>query len=90
MGKTKGMNKTDVLSASEIGQYQYCSCAWILQRCGYEPESPALNEGKRFHVTLGETLDGFQRKNRLARWIALSGLLLVFLAVFLFFIEVIL
>ena len=42
MGKRKVLKKTDVLSASEIGQYHYCSCAWHLQRCGYEPESPYL------------------------------------------------
>jgi len=78
------MNKTDVLSASEIGQYQYCSCAWILQRCGYEPESQRSMKENGSMSPWVETLDGFQRKNRLARWITLSGLLLVFLAVFSF------
>ena len=90
MGKAKGINKTEVLTASEIGQYQYCSCAWMLQRCGYEPESPALNEGRQFHVTLGKTIDGFERKNSLAHWVIVAGLLLLCITISLFFIEVIL
>ncbi len=90
MGKRKVMKKTDVLSASEIGQYHYCSCAWMLQRCGYEPESLALEKGKQFHVTLGDTLDGLESKIRYARWYAILGLLVLGVAVFLFFIEVVL
>jgi hypothetical protein len=90
MGKTKTVNKTDVLTASEIGQYSYCSCAWMLQRQGYKPESPALDIGKQFHITLGETIDGFERKKNLARWIILCGFFLICIAICLFFIEVIL
>jgi hypothetical protein len=90
MGKLKVLKKTDVLSASEIGQYHYCSCAWMLQRCGYEPESPALDVGKQIHVSLGNTIDGFETKTRYARWIAILGVLLLSVAVVLLFFEVIL
>jgi hypothetical protein len=90
MGKPKVLKKTDVLSASEIGQYHYCSCAWMLQRCGYEPESPYLEAGKQIHVALGDTIDGFETKIHYARWYAILGFLVLCVAVFLFFIEVIL
>ncbi|HIG99560.1 MAG TPA: hypothetical protein HA258_03160 [Thermoplasmata archaeon] len=90
MGKAKVTKKTDVLSASEIGQYHYCSCAWMLQRCGYEPESPALVVGKQFHVALGDTIDGFEKKIHYARWVAILGLFMLSVAVVLFFIEVVL
>ncbi len=90
MGKRKVLKKTDVLSASEIGQYHYCSCAWMLQRCGYEPESPSLEAGKHFHVALGDTMDDFEIKIRYARRVAILGLLVLCVAVFLFIIEVIL
>jgi hypothetical protein len=73
MGKRSLLKKTDVLSASEIGQYIYCSCAWQLQRCGYEPESPFLESGKQVHVALGNTIDGFEAKIRYSRWYALRG-----------------
>jgi len=90
MGKTKILKKTDVLSASEIGQYYYCSCAWMLQRCGYEPESKYLESGKQIHVALGDTIDGFETKIHYARWYTILGFLVLCVAVFLFFIEVIL
>jgi hypothetical protein len=90
MGKLKGMKKTDVLSASEIGQYHYCSCAWMLQRCGYEPESPSLTIGKQIHVTLGDTIDGFETKIRCSRWITILGLLVLSVAIVLLLLEVIL
>jgi hypothetical protein len=90
MGKRKVLKKTDVLNASEIGQYRYCSCAWLLQRCGYEPESPFLESGKQIHVALGDTIDGFETKIRYARWYAILGFLVLCVAFLLFLIEVIL
>ena len=86
MGKRILLKKSDVLSASEIGQYRYCSYAWWLQRCGYEPESPSLESGKHVHVTLGTTIDRLEVKLRYSRWYALLGsvaLCVAFLLVFL-------
>jgi hypothetical protein len=77
MGKQQLSKKTDVLSASEIGQYQYCSYAWFLHRCGYEPESPFLEPGKQAHVALGNTISGFDVKMRHARWCAILGLVVL-------------
>jgi hypothetical protein len=89
MGKRKVMKKSDVLTASEIGQYHYCSCAWLLQRCGYEPESPYLESGKQIHVALGDTIDGLETKIRFARWYAILGLLVLCVAILLIVMEAI-
>jgi hypothetical protein len=90
MGKRRSHKKTDVLSASEIGQYRYCSYAWWLQRCGYEPESPYLKSGKHVHVTLGNTIDRLEAKLRYSRWYALLGSVVLCIAFLLVFFEVIL
>lgn len=73
MGKSKLHKKDDVLSASEIGQYTYCSYAWFLQRCGYEAQSPFLGPGKEAHIALGKKIDGFQTRMQHARWYAILG-----------------
>jgi hypothetical protein len=90
MGKRTVLKKTDVLSASEIGQYQYCSYGWLLQRCGYEPESPFLESGKQVHVALGNTLDGFETKIRYSRWYTLLGFVVLCVAFLLILFGVIL
>jgi hypothetical protein len=90
MGKRKVLKKTDVLSASEIGQYRYCSCAWLLHRCGYEPQSPFLEPGKQVHVALGNTIDGFETKMQYARWYAILGLVVLCVAFLLLLFGVIL
>jgi CRISPR/Cas system-associated exonuclease Cas4 (RecB family) len=90
MGKRSLVKKTDVLSASEIGQYMYCSCAWQLQRCGYEPESPFLESGKQVHVALGNTIDGFEAKMLYSRWYALLGFVVLCVAFLLVLFGVIL
>lgn len=90
MGNPKVVKKTDVLSASEIGQYSFCSCSWWLQRCGYEPESPSLEAGKQIHVTLGDTMDRFEAMIRSARWLTTLGLLIVGVALILLLFGVIL
>jgi hypothetical protein len=90
MGRRMVQKKTDVLSASEIGQYLYCSSAWFLQRCGYEPESRFLEPGKQAHVSLGNTMDDIQRTMRSARWYGLLGLVVLFIAFLVFLFGVIL
>ena len=90
MGKRTLLKESDVLSASEIGQYRYCSYAWWLQRCGYKPESSSLEPGKHVHVMLGNTIDGLEAKLRYSRWYALLGSVVLCIAFLLVFFEVIL
>jgi len=90
MGKRTKSSATDVLSASEIGQYLYCSRAWQLHRMGYKPESPFLEPGKQAHVALGNQLDSLETRLRSSRWYAAIGLALLFLSILLLLFEVVL
>ena len=90
MGTRSGLKKNEVLSASEIGQYVYCSQAWFLQRCGCVPESPFFEAGKQAHVALGKRIDGFEGTIRYARWLLVVGGMILLIAFLLFFFEVML
>lgn len=81
---------TDIISASEIGQYHYCSVAWYLQKCGYEPKSPMLDIGIKKHLELGKVIDYTQANIRKTRAISIIGYLLLIIGVMIFLFEVIL
>jgi hypothetical protein len=81
---------TDVISASEIGQYHYCSIAWYLQKCGYKPKSPMLDIGIKKHLELGKVMDYTQINTRKTRTLAFIGYLLLIIGVLIFLFEVIL
>ena len=81
---------TDIISASEIGQYHYCSVAWYLQKCGYEPKSPMLDIGIKKHLELGKVIDYTQANIRKTRAISIIGYLLIIIVVMNFLFEVIL
>jgi len=90
MGRRSPSNRSDVLSASEIGQYIYCSYAWMLRRMGYGPESPSLEPGTKAHAALGDKLDALESRARISRWYAIVGLVLLAVSLVLVFLEVIL
>ena len=92
MGITKqtSFKDTDIISASEIGQYHYCSIAWYLQKCGYEPKSPMLDVGAKKHVELGRIMDHTQTNIRRSRAFAIAGYLLFILGVLILLFGVIL
>ena len=91
MGQTKIIQQkdTDILSASEIGQYQYCSVAWYLQKSGYEPDSRFIDIGAKKHVELGHIMDSVQTKTTLSRTLAIIGYLLITITVLLILFGVI-
>jgi CRISPR/Cas system-associated exonuclease Cas4 (RecB family) len=74
----KGIN---FISASEIGQYIYCSVAWYLQKCGYGPESPFLEIGKEKHVKIGKIIYHTQVNTKRSRVFSVIGFLLIIIAV---------
>jgi hypothetical protein len=88
MGKRVQPKTSDVLSASEIGQFIFCSCAWQLRRLGYEPESVFLEPGKQAHVALGERLESLERTMRIARWCAGIGVMVLLVALLIFLLGV--
>lgn len=81
---------TDVISASEIGQYHYCSIAWYLQKSGYKPKSPMLDIGIKKHLELGKVMDYTQINIKKTRTIAIIGYLLLIIGILIFLFEVIL
>jgi hypothetical protein len=60
-------NKSDVLSASDIAQYAYCSVSWYLQRCECDLDSTHLEKGARKHIKAGEKVAHVQTKERAAK-----------------------
>lgn len=79
-----------IISASEIGQYHFCSIAWYLQKQGYQPQSPLLESGKKKHVEHGNVIDKVEKLSKRSKVVAITGYLLLALAIFLLFFEVIL
>lgn len=86
----KKLKNHDVISASEIGQYYFCSMAWYLQKCGYRPESAFLELGTKKHEKLGEIIAKTQSETRKSKIFTLVGYLLLISAVLIFIFEVIL
>ena len=90
MGETKqtSLKRSNVISASEIGQYVYCPMSWYLQQCGYEPESPSLDIGNNAHIDLGNKIDLIKTETRRSRKYAVIGYLLLIVAIIIIFLEV--
>ena len=83
------LKKSEIITASEIGQYHYCSMAWYLQKCGYEPKSPLLDVGIKKHAKLGEIIDDTQINIKKSRVLASVGYLMLMAAVLIIIFEVI-
>jgi hypothetical protein len=88
--KKSKINKSDIISASEIGQYQYCSISWKLQRDGYQPDSPYIEIGKNNHVSHGKIIDYINILLKKSKILILIGFFLLFFAILLIILEVIL
>ena len=55
--KKDNFKTNDIIMASEIGQYHFCSISWFLQKNGKKPVSPKLDIGSKKHINLGKTFD---------------------------------
>ena len=82
--------ESDVISASEIGQYYYCPVAWYLQKCGYESKSPFLEIGIKKHVKHGDVIDYTQNNVKKSKFLATAGYILLIIVVIITIFEVIL
>ena len=83
--------KTDkVISASEIGQFCYCSIAWHLQKQGFKPNSEFLEAGQKKHNELGQLIKKTEVKTLTSKIIAFIGYIFLFFSIFLIFFEVLL
>jgi hypothetical protein len=77
----KRFKESYILSASEIGQYFYCSIAWYLQKCGYKSKSPSLEIGKKKHEEIGRVMYHVQIKTKRLRFFSIVGYILFIVAV---------
>jgi len=82
-------SKSIIISASEIGQYHYCSIAWYLQKCGYKPKSQSLEIGLEKHKKLGETLDQVHKNLIKSKITAFFGYTILFFSLLILIFEVI-
>ena len=80
-------DKRKTIKSSEIGQHEYCAVAWYLQRCGYKPDSEAVDSGLKAHVDLGGKINsavGHERTSRKTMYVGLGllGIVIVLVAWF--------
>jgi hypothetical protein len=90
MGQKKIQLSKKVISASEIGQYNYCSVAWFLQRCGCEPSSKYLDAGVKAHIELGTILDYTKQNTTKSKILSYIGYILLIIGLLFFLFEVVL
>ena len=89
MGNLK-LDRNEVISASEIGQYYFCPKSWYLQRLGYKPNSKMLEFGKDKHLELGRIMYYTERDKKRTRIFSVISLSLFFIALLILLFEVIL
>ncbi len=86
----KKIKRDEVISASEIGQFCYCSIAWYLQKQGFKPNSEFLEVGQKKHNELGQLIKKTELKTLKSKIIAVIGYIFLFFSIFLIFFEVLL
>ena len=87
--KNKSYNDSNIIRASEIGQYIFCSISWYLQKCGYKPISPNLEIGIKKHENLGIIIEKSKNKSKKSKALEIIGYLILIIGFFLIFFEVI-
>lgn len=70
-------NPRHIITASEIGEFVYCTKAWQLKRDGAEADSPALAEGTAFHTQHSAGIAQSTRWQRTAKRLLLLALALL-------------
>lgn len=75
------MKKDDKLfSASEVGQFTFCSVSWFLQRLGYRaPFSKKRSHGMKIHDEIGRKTRLFPLLLRLSHLLIGCGVLIIIL-----------
>ncbi len=77
---------SEIISASELGQFNYCSVSWYLQKSGYKPISPKIEIGKNKHKKIGNIIDKTQvNQKRVKNLLIIGYLFLIFGILFIAF-----
>ena len=85
----KTEHNLNIISASEIGQYQYCPISWKLQRSGYKPNSIYLEKGEKNHIKQGKIIKKIDKINKKSKILNLIGYFLTLIAIIIIILEVI-
>ena len=80
----------DIIRASEIGQYCFCSISWYLQKCGYKPKSPFIESGIKKHKDLGKIIELSQKNSRKLKVFRIAGYIILFFGLYILISEVLL
>ena len=84
------ISEKDIISASEIGHYYFCSNAWFLQKCGFKPVSPQLDIGLKKHEALGKIIGTTEKEIKESNIFLLFGIIFLIISLLLLFFEVVL
>jgi len=92
MGEIKKIENRDdaILTASEIGQFCYCSMSWYLKRLGYKPTSESIIIGRDKHMELGDLMEYTEKNIKKSKTLGIAGYILLTIAVLILLFEVIL
>ena len=87
MNNKPNKENKNIIRASEIGQYKYCSIAWKLTKQGYKPNSELLYIGRNKHESHGKLIQSSQKLITKSKILILIGFFLLIFAILLIIIE---
>jgi hypothetical protein len=88
--KKPRIKDSEIIRASEIGQFCFCSISWYLQKCGYRPKSQFIEIGRKKHEDLGKIIELSIDKSKKSNVFSLAGYLFLILGIIVIIFEVIL
>jgi len=88
--KKKIYKDTDIIRASEIGQFFFCSISWYLHKCGYKPNSPNIEYGIKKHEDLGRIIELSKNRSKKSNAFAVAGYAILIIGILFIFFEVVL
>jgi len=86
--KTSAMNKKKIFSASEIGEFNYCSISWYLHKCGYKAKSQKIKNGINKHIETGKIINKIQVNIKCIKIMTFVGYFLLFFGFLIFILGV--
>lgn len=81
MSEIRKLNKSEILKASEISQYSYCSVGWFLRRYGFTPSSESVKNGINIHAKIGEKIGAIKYKELSLKQTLFIGCFLIFIII---------
>ncbi len=86
----KKIQNSDIINASDISQFNYCSISWYLQKLGYKPDSIYLDEGTKKHKKHGNLIDKTENYDKKSKFFKTIGFLFLIISLLFLVFEVIL